>query len=754
MSPDELQRAWQAHAPRPRVTMDAGALLKQVRRSQQEFGQGILLRDIVEAGLSMLLIPVWVVMGMALSLPWTWHLMIPALLWISGFIIVDRMRQRRRSSQPGEPLLRCLEESAVQVEHQIRLLRSVAWWYLTPLAIPMLVFFVHVAWSRTSDWLTAAAVAGSNSLFVVALYAFLYYLNQRAVRKQLEPRHEELLVMIASLKDDQAGEMNGDFPILMQARDADCARPRWRACAVALFLFLVSLAIAATLFAFGYFVILPYGQEYPRKSPFGAVQWRETQPEVEVDGEWHSLVALDGIPAAEIVAFSQQTYGTLWQKRFEEDLVKVLTRMGRPPGKTVALEVQSLDASERRTLEEVPMTSANRRAIRKAAQAREAQIERDQVPPAAAPDPSDSFAAALESIRAPHKLPAMAAFALRDGVIIEQAIVGTRSTKDETPVAPGAQWHLGSNTKAMTATVAGMLVEDGFLAWDATVGEILGEAAPDMDAAHRDTTLAMLLQHTSGIQANISWYTAPDDRVACAARILASPPSEPAGGYAYSNAGYVVAGAMMEVVKGKRWEELMRERLFDPLGMTDTGFGAPSRPGSPWGHRGGWFRWTPMDPAWRGADNAPVLGPAGTVHATLEDYARFLAAHLAGARGEDGLVSADTFATLHTPPDGGDYSLGWIVTERSWAGGRALAHGGSNTLWNTTAWIAPEKDMAFFAATNAGGDPAFAAVDKAVAALIDRHLANQGRAKVEPPPHEESEGTEPTPDAASSPRPL
>ena len=188
---------------------------------------------------------------------------------------------------------------------------------------------------------------------------------------------------------------------------------------------------------------------------------------------------------------------------------------------------------------------------------------------------------------------------------------------------------------------------------------------------------------------------------------------------------------MMEVVTGERWEDLMRERIFEPLGMTNAGFAAPSKPNSPWGHRDGLFRLSPMDPAKRGSDNAPVLGPAGTVHATLDDYVRFLAAHMAGAQGKDGIVTAETFRTLHTPPDGSDYAKGWIVVERGWAGGRALTHSGSNTMWYATAWLAPEKNIAFFAVTNAGGDKASEAVNKAIEALIGRHLdqRNVGQAE-------------------------
>ena len=87
--------------------------------------------------------------------------------------------------------------------------------------------------------------------------------------------------------------------------------------------------------------------------------------------EWYQLISLNGIPAAEIVEFSKQTYGDKWQKRFEEDLVELLTRMGHPPEDSVTLEVQSLVSGRMRTLKDYPMTYANRRTIRNAARERE-----------------------------------------------------------------------------------------------------------------------------------------------------------------------------------------------------------------------------------------------------------------------------------------------------------------------------------------------------------------------------------------------
>jgi beta-lactamase family protein len=121
----------------------------------------------------------------------------------------------------------------------------------------------------------------------------------------------------------------------------------------------------------------PPGQEflgtanYPKKSPYAAVRWQETQPEVQLDDQWFKLVSLDELPASEIVAFSKRTYGNKWRKRFEEDLVELLTRMGHEPKDTVRLVVMPLGSQESRTLEAVPMIRANRQAIWDAAQARE-----------------------------------------------------------------------------------------------------------------------------------------------------------------------------------------------------------------------------------------------------------------------------------------------------------------------------------------------------------------------------------------------
>ncbi len=108
-------------------------------------------------------------------------------------------------------------------------------------------------------------------------------------------------------------------------------------------------------------------EAFPKKSPFAGVRWRDSQPEVQVEKEWFTLVSLNGIAADDILSFSQRSYDDKWRKRFEEDLVEVLVRMGHEPEDSVRLVVCPLGSSKTRTLEDVAMTEANRQAIRKAA---------------------------------------------------------------------------------------------------------------------------------------------------------------------------------------------------------------------------------------------------------------------------------------------------------------------------------------------------------------------------------------------------
>jgi CubicO group peptidase (beta-lactamase class C family) len=308
---------------------------------------------------------------------------------------------------------------------------------------------------------------------------------------------------------------------------------------------------------------------------------------------------------------------------------------------------------------------------------------------------------------------------------------GVREAGREAKVAVEDRWHLGSCTKAMTATLCAMLVEEKTLRWDDSVAKAFADL-PKVDPAWKGATLETLVRQTAGAPPDLSgdglwarlWAhrgTAPEQRLALAEGVLAKPPLHPPGSrFLYANANYALAGAMAERAARKPWEDLLRERLFRPLGMDSAGFGAPGSADEvdqPRGHRADGTA-VPPGP---GSDNPAAIGPGGTVHASVGDWAKFAALHLRGARGEDRLLARETFARLHAPPEGakgGDrYAGGWAVTERPW-GGRVLTHSGSNTMWYCVAWLAPEKDFAVLVCANRGGEAGAKGTDEAAGILV------------------------------------
>ena len=101
------------------------------------------------------------------------------------------------------------------------------------------------------------------------------------------------------------------------------------------------------------------------------------------------------------------------------------------------------------------------------------------------------------------------------------------------------------------------------------------------------------------------------------------------------------------------------------------------------------------------------MGPAGRIHCSIQDWARFVQDQLRGARGESALLKPESYQKLQTQPFGGDYALGWIVVLRSWGGGKVLNHGGDNTMNCANVWVAPKKDFAILVCVNQSGDQAF-----------------------------------------------
>jgi CubicO group peptidase (beta-lactamase class C family) len=350
---------------------------------------------------------------------------------------------------------------------------------------------------------------------------------------------------------------------------------------------------------------------------------------------------------------------------------------------------------------------------------------------AAALPASDDMTPALEAIRKEHDLPALAVVVVKDGRICDRLAVGVRKWGDPAPVTTNDVFHIGSDTKSMTATLAAMLIEEGTLRWDTTIADVFPGLKGRMDKQYEAVTVAQLLTHRGGVPGKppaAAWErawaqqgTPVQQRYEFIQAVLAQPPeAAPGTKKIYSNQGYAIVGAMLEKLTGTPWETLITERLFKPLHMDTAGFGPPGTIGKvdqPWGHLRKLGVTFPVQ-----SDNPPAIAPAARVHCSLDDLARYTICQMEGER-IGGLLKLETFRKLHTPPAGGDYACGWMVAKRGWAGGTALTHAGSNTMWYVVMWLAPEKDFSVIAAANIAGPDAEQGCDEAVAAMIHHWLA-------------------------------
>lgn len=586
MNFEELQKTWQSSSPAATLTVDADVLLKEVRRNQQQFRKTIFWRDTREVIVAILLTIFFLGFGIWRS-DWTFDLLGLVCLGVGTFMIVDRLIQRRNRPVSNRTLKDCVIRSLYEVNHQIWLLRNVAWWYLLPLTGALVIADSAKFWRSTHGEGAIGHFLGSQ-LITVLLFWGIYWLNQYAVRKSMHPRRQELEGLLAGLES---------------------APP---------------------------------------------------QPE-------------DHNPMKYQILFS----------------VLLVSAMA------IAVALASAGPSSRRS--SGPLNSN---------------------------DPTQ----AMEAIRKKYDLPALAVVVVKDGVICDRVAVGVRKTGNPAPITTNDVFHIGSCTKSMTATLAGMLIDEGKLRWNTTIADVFPELKGAMDPQYEQVTVEQLLTHRGGLPSDppgAAWAqawkrqgTPVEQRYQFIKAVLSQPPAAaPGTKMIYSNQGYAIVGAMLERITGTPWETLITEKLFKPLHMDSAGFGPPGTIGQvdePWGHVHKLFTNIPIQ-----ADNPPAIAPAGAVHCSLDDYARYAIFQM---ENRPPLLKPETFARLHTPPAGGDYACGWSVMKRGWAGGNALWHNGSNTMFYFAVWLAPNKKFAIITATNTGAENTFQACDDADVYMIEHWL--------------------------------
>jgi CubicO group peptidase (beta-lactamase class C family) len=363
----------------------------------------------------------------------------------------------------------------------------------------------------------------------------------------------------------------------------------------------------------------------------------------------------------------------------------------------------------------------------------------------------------LELIRALHGVPAVGGAVVTKSVLEVYDAVGIRKVEaNPDAVTKHDRWHLGSDTKAMTSMLVGILHQKYpfTVGFGTTIAEAFPEWAGTMDPEIAPITLRQLLAHRSGLYLippeQAAKLTEPNlstmDRRRAYTHDVVHDPYLIAPGvlFKYENGNYIIAGAMLENLFAQSWESLMTQHLFGPLNMTTAGFGSPAAGNQPqpWGHYESSGAYVPTL-----GDNPAALGPAGTVHASLADWAKFIRLYLDGSEGGVTL-SAATLQELTTAYTSNDpwfvvwpqtYGWGWGIFPNP--GDKVLSHDGSNTLWYARAVVYMDRGYALLGVANAAvfgdGNKGMDAVGDVVALLESHHRDcpdNRGKLRFSPPP--------------------
>ena len=202
MSFDELQSKWKSHDHGVGARLDPAALLKDVQREQRKLDAILLRRDFNEIGVG-LVMAVFFFWRIVAHGEWVWISTALACMFVGIFLFVDRRVQSRRHPPAEGTLLSCLQNSLVQVEHQIWLLQNVFWWYLLPLGLGIAPLVILPTWQiRDAGLLPYLAMAVAVAV-CLGIYWGIYRLNQQAVKKCLEPRRAELVQLLASFEQPE-----------------------------------------------------------------------------------------------------------------------------------------------------------------------------------------------------------------------------------------------------------------------------------------------------------------------------------------------------------------------------------------------------------------------------------------------------------------------------------------------------------------------------------------------------------------------
>ena len=361
-------------------------------------------------------------------------------------------------------------------------------------------------------------------------------------------------------------------------------------------------------------------------------------------------------------------------------------------------------------------------------------------PPAAGQqNPLPHIDAYVEKARREWRVPGIAVSIVKDDSVIFAKGYGTREVGRVAPVDPHTLFAIGSATKAFTTASIAMLAEEGRIAWDDQATKYLPELRISDAWVTREVTLRDLASHRIGLErGDWLWESSPNTREDVLYRMRFLKPFRGfRADYVYSNLAFLAAGQIVAKVSGMIWDEFVRQRIFEPLGMTtsNTSNSALPRDGNVAAHH------AEIDGAIQAIPrlNMDAVGPAGSINSNVLDMAQWLRLHLGGGvyRGKR-LLRGESIREMQSPqtvirvgrwlsspspvtqmmvPDTHFflYGLGWFLQD--YRGRKILHHAGVVDGMRALVGMIPEEGLGVVVLSNLSP----AAIDEAVMLRVFDH---------------------------------
>jgi CubicO group peptidase (beta-lactamase class C family) len=320
------------------------------------------------------------------------------------------------------------------------------------------------------------------------------------------------------------------------------------------------------------------------------------------------------------------------------------------------------------------------------------------------------------------EVPGCAVAAVKDGRVELAGGWGLRDREAGLPVTKDTLFAIGSVTKAFTATTIGSLVDEGLLEWDRPLRDYVpGVQLHDPFISDR-LTIVDLLSHRSGLpRHDLTWVGQPElSRAEIVRRLRFLPLSRDLRQeFQYCNLGYLAAGHVVDALSGVAWEDFVRGRLLEPLGMRRTNLSvgemlADDDHAAAYARRGGSIVAVPQRPL-------PAMAPAGAINSSAADMARWLLAQLADGQLDGAAVmSQATAQRQRTPhmlvPGSGQmpgltqyaYGLGWMIGR--YREHRIVMHDGGIDGFTTHCLLLPDNGIGVAVLTNTSASAMHAVV--------------------------------------------